>query len=311
MEFKGGKLILTVGIEANEATLAFGGAAGAGNQTSSGIQAKLTGILGTFDIAVDIAKAAGAISNPAKLLEAFERARQVGPQHHQPARRRPERLQGHRRRPEGRLRPELRPRDQGPAGDPHAAERADRVPAASASRARSPSTSRARSQTTIPGLTIWDNGFRLGRAELIYKPGVIPQELWDTAAGQPCAVAGTPATCQLRNIPGATPAPGTIKFGSILEFDDLRVGVTNFEVRFGQQFDFTGTIYFASGGVKFLPGKPVSATIIDRLTAEPTDTAARSRTPRRSALSSSSAPTARSRRSCSTPTRCGSRSARS
>ncbi len=72
MAFKGGKLILTVGIEANEATLAFGGAAGAGNQTSSGIQATLTGILGTFDVAVDIAKAAAAISNPAKLLEAFD-----------------------------------------------------------------------------------------------------------------------------------------------------------------------------------------------------------------------------------------------
>ena len=106
----------------------------------------------------------------------------------------------------------------------------------------------------------------------MYKPGVIPQELWDTAAGQPCAVAGTPATCQLRNIPGATPAPGSLKFGSILEFDDLRVGVTNFEVRFGQQFIFTGTIYVASGGLKFLPGKPVSATILDRLTPEPTDT---------------------------------------
>ena len=33
--FKGGKLVLTVGIEANEAALAFGGTAGAGNQTAS------------------------------------------------------------------------------------------------------------------------------------------------------------------------------------------------------------------------------------------------------------------------------------
>ena len=43
------------------------------------------------------------------------------------------------------------------------------------------------------------------------------------------------------------------------------VGVTNFKVTFGQSVSFDGTIFFASGGARFLPGKPVSAIISDRL----------------------------------------------
>ena len=62
---------------------------------------------------------------------------------------------------------------------------------------------------------------------------------------------------------------GEIAFGDILEFDDLRIGVTNFKVTFGEDLDFDGTIFIASGGAKFLPGRPVSATLSDRITAEP------------------------------------------
>ncbi|HEX6657898.1 MAG TPA: hypothetical protein VF065_07440, partial [Ilumatobacter sp.] len=267
--FKGGKLVLTIGVEANEATLAFGGSAGAGGQSTSGISANLTGILGTFDVAVDIAKAAAAFQNPAKLLEAFE-------------------VTGKWSLSVTSLLVDVPNIVRVTAGglkvgyDPNhdrATKGAQQILTLQSAQIQFPSigitgtiAQYTDGQEVIPGLTIWDDGFRLGRAELMYKPGVIPQELWDTAANEPCATAGTPVTCQLRNIPGASPAPGSLKFGSILEFDDIRVGVTNFEVRFGQEVDFDGTIYIASGGVKFLPGKPVSATILDRLTPEPGET---------------------------------------
>src|SRR5262249_42036221 len=111
----------------------------------------------------------------------------------------------------------------------------------------------------IPGLQVWDNGFQLGTATLIYKPG---QQL---PAQQP----GQPAPSQLSNTSGSP--SGKIKLGSIAEFDDLRIGVENFKVTFGGAVDFTGNIFVASGGATFLPGKPVSATFSDRLSAEPTD----------------------------------------
>jgi hypothetical protein len=72
--------------------------------------------------------------------------------------------------------------------------------------------------------------------------------------GQPCAVQGTPATCQPQALPGAAAPAQKISFGSILEFDDLRVGVTDFEVRFGAAVDFDGTIYFASAAC--VPARP-------------------------------------------------------
>src|SRR5262249_36134630 len=54
--FQDGKLVVTIGIGADLADLGFGGTAGTTGQTSSGITAKLTGLLGKFDVAVDIAK---------------------------------------------------------------------------------------------------------------------------------------------------------------------------------------------------------------------------------------------------------------
>ena len=70
----------------------------------------------------------------------------------------------------------------------------------------------------------------------------------------------------------------TENFGFIdasMEFDDIRIGVTDFELTFGSKFKFTGTIYIATGGAKFLPGKPISASITDRTTGEvATDTEA-------------------------------------
>ncbi|MHC4428409.1 MAG: hypothetical protein ACYS0D_07370, partial [Planctomycetota bacterium] len=106
-------------------------------------------------------------------------------------------------------------------------------------------------QTLIPGLTVRDNGFALGEAQLIFGADPPPGT---TAAQQTGATAGQP-----------------IKIGSILEFDDVRVGVQNFEVTFGEALDFDGSIFIATGGARFFPGRPISATLSDRLTAEPED----------------------------------------
>lgn len=48
------------------------------------------------------------------------------------------------------------------------------------------------------------------------------------------------------------------------------MGVTNFEVNFDAEnpMQFNGSIYFATGGAKFFPGKPVSASISDRKTSD-------------------------------------------
>jgi hypothetical protein len=82
----------------------------------------------------------------------------------------------------------------------------------------------------IPGLVVRGNGFTLGQAQIIYN--------------------------------------NTISLGSILDLDDLRIGVTNFEVNFDEGFQFNGSIFFASGGATFFPGQSFNATIIDRDTAD-------------------------------------------
>ncbi len=86
----------------------------------------------------------------------------------------------------------------------------------------------------IPGLVVRKNGFTLGQA-LFTKPG-------------------------------------PFDFGSILHLDDIRIGVTNFDVNFDDPLStftkFSGSIVFATGGAVLLPGKPTSAIISDRLTAD-------------------------------------------
>ena len=79
----------------------------------------------------------------------------------------------------------------------------------------------------VAGLGVADvseNGFALGEAELAY--GVEPS---NPAIGS--AVTTT------------DPNARTISFGSILELDDIRVGVQNFEVRFGSSTSFSGGIF--------------------------------------------------------------------
>ena len=227
----GGKLILTVAIELNEASLSFG------SPGASGITAKLTGIRGTFDVQVDLLLAVQALSDPAGLAAAFSvpgkwdltvagleiKVPNVvtvlgsGIQIH--------------------VDPNYDPAKHGGAPQEIVVVNSASVsfPSLGVTGLIAPYSD---GTTTIPGLVVRSNGFQLGRAELQFRPGG----------------------------PGAGSA---IKLGSILEFDDLRIGVENFGVTFGQAVDFNGNIYFASGGVRFLPGKPISATISDRPGAEP------------------------------------------
>ena len=217
-------------------------------------------------------------------------------------------VQADRHRPQGQLRPEPRHRE------PRAAQELLRLQSAVI---EMPALRRHRGDRAA-------DGRRDGRARPDRVGGRLPARprRADLQAGPDAAGAGRlghrptlhhaghPRQLPAGKHPGAQPAPQTICFGGILEFDDLRIGVDELRRCASASADhFDGTIYFASGGVKFLPGKPVSATITDRLTAEPGDIAPDCRTPRPSARRSSSR-TARSRRSCSTPTRCRSSSAR-
>jgi hypothetical protein len=52
--FVDGKVVLTIAVGVDRAGLAFGGATAAGQQQSSGVTVDLIGILGTFDLAVDV-----------------------------------------------------------------------------------------------------------------------------------------------------------------------------------------------------------------------------------------------------------------
>jgi hypothetical protein len=82
----------------------------------------------------------------------------------------------------------------------------------------------------MPGLVVRLNGFAIGEAELKL------------------------ASSEKINL-----------FG-IVEIDDIRGGIAGFGVNFepGNPIVFSGSIFFASGGAVFLPGKPFSASISDR-----------------------------------------------
>ena len=89
----------------------------------------------------------------------------------------------------------------------------------------------------IPGLVVRGDGFQLGRAEICYG----------------CPSANSNITTD----------DTSVKFGSMLEFDDIRIGVENFGITYGSALQFTGNIYVASGGATLFPDGPVSATITD------------------------------------------------
>jgi hypothetical protein len=282
-QFKDGKLVLTVGIGATRAGLAFGGSSptttpgGApapgpsAAQSQSGVQAILSDVLGTFDITLDVFKALPAISNPAALLAAFDvpgkfsfsaasllvevpgvvRARGTGLKISYDPAYDATKFGGQSQKilELGSATIEVIPVGVTGVIQPYTDDNG--TPGNTAD------------DRTIPGLVVRTDGFSLGRAELRYTPGTAPQSCPLPTPAVPSPVCTTPA--------GSANAPSTINFGSLIQFDDLRVGVEDLSVRFGAQATFSGGIYLASGGVTFLPGKPVTGRISDRTTGEPLD----------------------------------------
>ena len=80
---------------------------------------------------------------------------------------------------------------------------------------------------TLPGLTIWDNGFTIGKA--------------------------------FATVSGTNGQP--LSLGSILTFNDLTLSVTDFDVVFGQALNFNGSVSISTTGATFLPGAAVSASV--------------------------------------------------
>ena len=79
---------------------------------------------------------------------------------------------------------------------------------------------------TIPGLVITRNGFTLGQASITKS--------------------------------------GPISLGSVLKFDDITVGVTNFGVNFHTGVQFNGSVKLSSSGASLFPDKAFSASITSR-----------------------------------------------
>jgi hypothetical protein len=243
-QFKDGKLVLTIAIGADVAGLSFGG-----SQSSSGIKAELTGLLGTFDIAVDVSMALSAITGggsvatkAANLLAAFSVPGKFGIQVAGLAIEIPNVFKVTGSGIIFNWDPNYKAEDNGGAR-----QRLLVVNQASITFPSFGITGQINPINGVPGLVVYVDGFDIGEAQLIYKPG--------SGGGS--------------NTTQTSGGTGKIGFAGILEFDDLRIGVTNFKVTFGQAVDFDGTIFIASGGAKLFPGKAVSATISDRLTAEP------------------------------------------
>src|SRR5205814_6849142 len=67
-------LILTIAVGVNKATLAFGGAGASGDAANSGVVAELTGLLGKFDVTVNVKDAFTALTahDFTALLAAFD-----------------------------------------------------------------------------------------------------------------------------------------------------------------------------------------------------------------------------------------------
>ncbi|MCY2990036.1 MAG: hypothetical protein NTY19_19505, partial [Planctomycetota bacterium] len=79
--------------------------------------------------------------------------------------------------------------------------------------------------TTIPGLVVRRNGFHLGEAKLTYT--------------------------------------GSLNFGSLLSLTGVAAGVTDFGVSFGGAVDFDGEVFIAADRAALFPGKTVSLTLSD------------------------------------------------
>ena len=255
--FADGMLVLTIAIGVDRASLAFGQAATPPGpppatptpQTQSGVKVDLLGVLGTFDIQVD---ALGLLSGnfrvnvPGKFglriasLEAeIPNVLQLKAEGIQVT-----------YDPKGPVNQEIVRINSATITMPSFNITGKIRPYNTATGANIDLAEGTNQQGVIPGLVVRGNGFTIGTAELAYGLAVQPGS----------ANALTPATSDPK-----------IGFGDILVFDDIRVGVSNLDVTIGSEVKFNGSIYVASGGVKFLPGRPISALISDRQTADDVD----------------------------------------
>ncbi len=242
--FSGGNLVLTVALGVNSASLSFGGSSqnqanGASGEQSSGISAVLTGLLAQFNIDVNIATLASAVTsgNGSAILGAFSVPGKFNLSVAGLVITVPNVLTATASGIQVTYDPAYDPSKNN--GQP---QQLVSIDSASLTFDRfgitgsiSPATVNGK---TIPGLVVYDNGFTLGQAELIYSPSNPSGS--NTTSSNP----GAPIT-----------------LGSILQFNDLRIGVQDFSVTFGQAVNFNGSIFIATGGAVLFPGHSISATI--------------------------------------------------
>ena len=252
--FSDGMLVLTIALGANHAGLNFGG-----GQSGSGVSVDLIGLQGTFDLAVDAFALLGGTVRIAPTGKWGVRIASLEAQVSTVARLTAEGIQfGY-----------------DPAHDPATGhQELLRISSASITfptlgvtgslrpydpvskrNLNAPTDGSALASGVVPGLIVYDDGFKLGTAELAYGLPPLP-------AGQ-TAQAGN----ELRSTQSQTDRD--INLFGILKLNDLRVGVQGLGVTFGASSStFDGTIYIATGGATLFPGRAFSASITDRTTAD-------------------------------------------
>jgi hypothetical protein len=241
LNFNDGKLVLTVGIGTEVAGLAM-----AGEGDSSGINSEIQGIEGTFDVSVDVMKlleGSGGIETTGKWgLSVDSFYLEV-----------PNVFISQARGIEIGYDPNYDPLND--TDNPKAQLTGQTIMTIDSSSISFPQFDISGSietydpdglggQAAIPGMTIWENGFRLGTAMICY--GYVPDN-----PNMPVSEADSD------NEP-------ILDIENILVLDDIRIGISNFEVIYGEELLFDGEIFIASGGATFLPGMPFSTSIVDR-----------------------------------------------
>ncbi|HZI44465.1 MAG TPA: hypothetical protein VFD53_04535, partial [Ilumatobacter sp.] len=252
--FKDGLVVLTIAVGVNLASLQFGSnSSGATAQTNSGVQVNLLGVLGTFDLAIDVFGLLGGnfhVELPGRWTLNVQSLEVIVPNvvtitaegiaiGFDPANTDPNQ--------------QLLRLDE-------AVIQFQQIPLRGRILTFDPTPNTPGDE--IPGLRIRRNGFDLGVLELCYGCAALPTttSTGSTGATLPPPQAATTTT-------GST--TDKIRIGSILEFDDIRVIIENFSFTIGDTFTFSGSIAIASGGAKLFPGNATfNATITDRVSAD-------------------------------------------
>ncbi|MEW6157129.1 MAG: calcium-binding protein, partial [Verrucomicrobiota bacterium] len=254
MQFKGGKLNLAVAIGFDSINLKFGsGVAPQGATTTpapnpGGVTVALTGILGTFDIAVDvlglIGGGGGGVSVPGKFSLTINSLTATVPDvvvatangisiKYDPA-------------------------------NTTGTQELVRIQSASITFPKFDITGSISefdhdgnaSTPKLPGLQIRQDGLRFGRATLKYGPSPLNSLPPSTAQGaMPAPTTMTPSN-------GVTGTPA-INLGSVLTIQNISISVSDFEVLFSGGINFDGDITVAFGNSDFLPNQPFNIKLRD------------------------------------------------